>query len=247
MRWRSKTFFCFVFFIPYFSVFGKDKDFLGTINQSKYHDPYDPKVHEDLFVGYVQVASHADYTTDTGENLHLGYYFAKSTQLYLDIPEFEGEYLSIGAEHMLSGAYLDKNWLGVAFVPKSSDISIHFRGVNYRSPTAKIHYKLAVTIYDQAQSYHLGTGYYTHPFRRSRNSFLDFRGQYNYFDGNGFNVSNLSLIALVGHGWANFAEVEGLEIHGGIGFEYGNYSFDGNSDSDVDLRIELRALYQSIL
>ncbi len=238
-----------------FQAYGQHRNFLRTINQTKYHDPYDPKVQPNLFVGSIQVGSHAAYTTDTIKNLHTSYYFNRSTQLYLDIPELKGEYLSLGGEHLLTGALGDKNWLGAAFLPENSDFRVYFRGVNYRKSTAKIHYKLGVTIFEEALGYQLAAGYHTHAFRSSRNSYLDFRGDFRYYDHKNFSISNLSLIAIVGHGWADFVDVAGLELHGGIGFEYATVSYnydtpildDGSSHNDVDLRIEVRALYKSLL
>ena len=231
----------------------KGRGFRSIINQAKYHDPYDPRVREGLFVGKIQTGSHADYTTDTIETLYAGYYFSREGQVYLVIPEFEGEYLGLGAEYLIGSPIGDKTWVGVEFYPDDADFKILLRGVNYRSSTAKLHYKLALTLYDEAKAYQFAGGYHTHPFRRSRNTFLDFKGDYRLFDGDLINVANMSLIGEIGHGWANFADVVGLQLYGSVGLEYFSVNVstsapgidDDGSDSDVDMRIVVGILYKT--
>ncbi|NRA64755.1 MAG: hypothetical protein HRU19_09765 [Pseudobacteriovorax sp.] len=240
-----------ILFCP--SLLGKSGNFVRTINNGNYTDPYDPRTRPDQFVGKIQTGSHADYTTDTIETLEARYYLRQDFQFYLKIPELESEFLGIGAEYRMPGGIGDKTWFGLEFFPEDSDIGVYLRGVNKRSAYAKFHYRFDLIVFDEANAYQFSGGYQNHPFRSSKNTFIDFKGAYRLFKADNFDVSNLSLIAEIGHGWPTFADVRGLEIFGSIGIEYSSVSADlddnisqESSDSDADIRLVIGVLYKNV-
>lgn len=94
-------------------------------------------------------------------------------------------------------------------------------------------------------------GFYSQPFRASKNTFIDSRASFRYLSQDGFSATNMNLKAEIGHSWGYLADQRGLEAYGSIGLEWASVSIDsdfGNSsDSDTDIAIMIGILYNDIL
>ncbi|SMF11034.1 hypothetical protein [Pseudobacteriovorax antillogorgiicola] len=231
----------------------RNPDFIRTINQGRRLDPYNPKVRPSTFVGGLQVGTHAEYTLDDPELLFLRYYHTPKVKFYLNIPQIDADYLALGAEYRLGPILGDRSWIGVELRPENTDINIYFRGISKQSRTAKIHYTAYGTVGDGLTVFGANAGYYTRPFRRSKNTFVDSKFAYQLVNtDDDVTINSLNLRGEIGHGWANFAEVKGLELYGSLGLEYASINVSTSvaeqadtSESDVDLRIVLGVLYHT--
>ena len=248
---RPLCFLLMILFLPVPTIaFGRQQpDFLRTINQGRRMDPYNPRVKSGHILGGVQIGSHADYSLNNPDRLFVEYYHSSINKYYLVLPDNDVDFLTLGGSYMLGNLLGDKTWIGAELELEESNLSIFLRGIVNQNRRAKFYYKGYFSLIEKGTAIGGHGGYYTRPFRKSKNTFIDARAALLMVSQDYLDSTTTNVYGEIGHGWARFLNKKGLELYGAVGLEYSstNVSIDvtstSESYSDVDLRITIGIQY----
>lgn len=238
---------------------GKRLDELA--NQGLSRDRYDPLSASGLLVPSFQLGYGLDYDYESFDEIRIEYYPKRHNKYYLLIPDLESRQLSVGGEIYLGlGGPRDRLWIGGQLTPEGLRTAPYLRGVRYQSRLAKFHYLAKLHMASDEVQAITEFGLQTYPFRKSRHSYIDTKTRLiNHQTHVGHDrlsrrIQATSFSIDLGHGWARFGGVNGLEIFGSVGIGHSRLRHSTANcvgrncelqAEDTDLRMLIGALFQS--
>lgn len=230
------------------------------VNKGLSRDPYDPLVAKGLIVPKAQIGPATTSEYEEISVLRLDYYVIGSIQLSLVMPDYRTRDFNLGSELRLRKiAFLDRSWLSARYYPDGQRVGADFRTIIKSSERGKFHFKTGGTFGGGELISSATLGHHSYPFASSRNTFIDIRGRFiqHKFEVRPANLDrNLSLYGLavdIGHGWADFANIPGLETSASMGYGYDLVSYNtancigttcDGSDTNGQVRLIFAVLYQ---
>jgi len=239
----------------------QDESITQIINKGRSRDRYNPRYAKGLLVPSIQFGSGSNYDYEVYDQIRLDYYYSQQTSLFLAIPNFEGDQITLGADYLISGSTDNRTWLGLQLVPASARLGPFARGVYRLSGRSKIHYRGEITVGDNKILTIGSIGYHTYPFLKSKHSYIDIKAKLINDqlevtqDKLKRSINAYVLSGEIGHGWAYFANVKGLELYASIGLAHSRLQHStsdciGSScefqDSDTDIRLMVGMLFQHL-
>lgn len=243
------------------------------MNRYRRFNPYSSSFKQGFLLFDTQVALNLANSIEPGSALQGRYYMSRSLSLFVKLqgvqtvgpsmvdapiaPEADATPVeeldldmlgpSLGGEYRMKVGF-GKLWLGAELFAQTQIIDTYTRLVNKLSNASELYGKLNFSIVPGGIAFGAHAGYYTKPFTSFANTHFDTRLAMHVLSANQIDVIRYSFKFALGHGWARFMGVKGLELTGQLGGKFLStaYSDDfGNptNDSNFGPEFQLGVLY----
>jgi hypothetical protein len=236
---------------------------LELVNLAPSRDRYDPAVTSGLLVPRLQFGSGTRYAFEEFTTFKTRYYWQADRAWLVTTPGFTAKDLGIGPEFRLGAkGIFDQTWAGFQLQPAGPGLKPFVRGVIKTGRRSQIHLLAKLKLAENQRLVTTQVGYHMYPFRSSPNTFFDIKSRL-IFDKRDIGPDELERDGMamawsveLGHGWAPFARIRGLELYGAFGLGYSTIDYQtkncvgpgcSGSGSDSDLQLLAGMLYQYVL
>ncbi|MFW7377207.1 MAG: hypothetical protein ACOH5I_00175 [Oligoflexus sp.] len=237
----------------------QDESLKRLTNKGYSRDRYHPRLAPGLYVPSIQFGSGSDYDYETFNQIRLDYYHSQRGKYFLALPNFEAGQTTLGGEYFFQNRGKQRLWFGFQLRPQGLQLGPYARGIYFLSRKSKLHYMAEIMVGDARMLTVITAGFHSYPFASSKHSFIDIKARYvrEHTEVSDErlkrSINAYSLSFDIGHGWARFADIKGLELYGAIGVGHSSLRHSTSdcigqscefNDRDTEVRLLIGALFQ---